>query len=162
MATILDFPQTVETAKKYTLDAGLADASRISLATWVSGKSKRLWKAGSGPPLPEFCHTSSVPVCVASGRCHGAASYRIQHIGHGALNDLVLQRRHRQRPSAPVRFGYVNPPARCRPIRPALNRSCRSASSAPGLLRSPATLFRRSRRPRSWLSPRTRPAELPV
>src|ERR1700722_2291408 len=46
---------------------------------------------------------------------------RIQHVGHGALNDLVLQRRHRQRPLAAVRFGYVNPPARCRPIRPALD-----------------------------------------
>ena len=87
----------------------------------------------------------------------------VQHVGHGALDDLVLQRRHRQRPSAAVRFGYVDPPARRRPIRPALDsRHAGLRAYARGLLRSPATSCRRSRRRRSWLSRRTRPAELPV
>ena len=43
----------------------------------------------------------------------------VQRLGHGALDDPVLQRRHRQRASAAVRLGYKDPPARRRPIRSA-------------------------------------------
>ena len=46
---------------------------------------------------------------------------RVQHRRRGALDDLVLQRRHRQRASSAVRLGDVDPPARRRPIRPALH-----------------------------------------
>ena len=45
----------------------------------------------------------------------------VQYVDRGALDDLVLQRRDRQRPSTSVRFGYVDPPARRRPVRSAVN-----------------------------------------
>ena len=75
---------------------------------------------------------------------------RVQHVDHGALDDLVLQRRDRQRASTAVRLGYVDPPARRRPIRSARGparagpRAC-----ARGPPRSPPTSLRRSRRRRS-------------
>jgi site-specific DNA recombinase len=45
----------------------------------------------------------------------------VQYADPGALDDLVLQRRDRQRTSTSVRFGYVDPPARRRPVRSAVN-----------------------------------------
>ena len=47
---------------------------------------------------------------------------RVQHLDERALDDLVFQRRHRQRPLArrPV-WVCKTPPARRRPIRPALD-----------------------------------------
>ena len=77
----------------------------------VDGRRQGVERVVRSPPRPESVAEAEEVFLVD----------RIQHVGHGALNDLVLQRRHRQRPLAAVRFGYVNPPARCRPIRPALD-----------------------------------------
>jgi hypothetical protein len=53
-ATILDFPQTVETAKKYTLDAGLADRGRASgsardVGYWITPGTRDQTGQPSGP-----------------------------------------------------------------------------------------------------------------
>ena len=77
----------------------------------VNGRRQGVERVVRSPPRPESVAEAEEVFLVD----------RIQHVGHGALNDLVLQRRHRQRPLAAVRFGYVNPPARRRPIRPALD-----------------------------------------
>src|SRR5277367_151990 len=77
----------------------------------VDGRRQGVERVVRSPPRPESV-TEAEEVFLVD---------RIQHVGHGALNDLILQRRHRQRPLAAVRFGYVNPPARRRPIRPALD-----------------------------------------
>jgi hypothetical protein len=54
----------------------------------------------------------------------------VQYADHGALDDLVLQRRDRHRPSTPVRFGYVDPPARRRPVPSAVNARMQARKTA--------------------------------
>ncbi len=45
----------------------------------------------------------------------------VQHGCRRTLDDLVLQRRDRQRSAAPLRLGYVDPPAGRRPVGPAVD-----------------------------------------
>ena len=41
---------------------------------------------------------------------------RVQHLDHGTLDDLVLQRGDAERPLPPVRLGDIHPPRRQRPV----------------------------------------------
>ena len=75
----------------------------------VDGRRKGVERVVRAPPRPEAVAEAEKILLVN----------RVQHLDHGALDDLVLQRRHRQRASPAVRFGYKDPPARRRPIRSA-------------------------------------------
>ena len=66
----------------------------------VNGRRQGVERVVRSPPRPESV-TEAQEVFLVD---------RVQHVGHGA-----------QRPLAAVRFRYVNPPARRRPIRPAVD-----------------------------------------
>ena len=69
---------------------------------------------------------------------------RVQHRRRRPLDDLVLQRGDRQRSLSSVRLGYVDPPARRRPIRSPMDPRMQVLELAPEVaIRSPPTSVRR-------------------
>ena len=56
---------------------------------------------------------------------------RVEHLDHGPLDDLVLQRGDAQRPLPPVRLRDVHPPGRLRPVRPAMHAAVRGPARLP-------------------------------
>ena len=69
----------------------------------------------------------------------------VQHLDRGALDDLVLQRGHAERPLPPVGLGDVHPPHRLRPVRSAFQPVGKVLEVAPPVPRRSAATSRRPR-----------------
>ena len=79
-------------------------------------------RTASSPPCAALssasCGLASRPEAVGETQKVGLVD-GAQHLGHRALDDLVLQRRHAERPLTAVRFRDVHAPHRLRPVAPA-------------------------------------------